>query len=105
MVLPGQKNLPPAITGPDRSIAVRWSSHPFINDLAEFLHTPLISTSANLSTQPPAQKFRELAPEILTPTDLLIIADNDNPNPLPSTIIDARVTPPTILRPGEIVIK
>ncbi len=105
MVLPGHKNLPPAITGPDQSIAVRWTSHPFINDLAEFLHTPLISTSANLSTQPPTQKCQDISPEILARTDLLIIADNDNPNPLPSTIIDARITPPITLRSGKIVIK
>ncbi len=105
MVLPGHKNLPPAITGPEQSIAVRWSSHPFINELAQILETPLISTSANLSTQPPAQKVRDITPEILNRTELLIIADNDNPRPMPSTIIDARVTPPKILRPGKIVIK
>lgn len=104
MVLPGHKNLPAAISGPDNSIAVRWSSHPLLNELAETLHTPLISTSANLSEQPPTRKARNLATEILEQTDLLIIADNDNPNPLPSTIIDARINPPAILRAGEIVI-
>lgn len=104
MVLPGRKNLPAAIAGSDNSIAVRWSSHPLIEDIAEFIHTPLISTSANLSGQPPTQKARDLAPEILEQTDLLIIADSDHPNPLPSTIIDARINPPKILRSGEIVI-
>ena len=104
LVLPGHKNLPTAISGPDSSIAVRWSSHPLLNDIAEILHTPLISTSANLSGQPPTQKACDLTPEILAETDLLIIADNDNPDPLPSTIIDARIKPPAILRPGAVVI-
>jgi len=104
MVLPGRKSLPVAITGFDNSIAVRWSSHPLLNEIANFLHTPLISTSANLSAQPPTQKTLDLTPEILAQTDLLIIADSDNPNPHPSTIIDARTNPPVILRQGEIVI-
>ncbi len=104
MVLPGFKNLPAAIIGPDNSIAVRWSSHPLLNEIAKTLSTPLISTSANLSSQPPTQIALNLAPEILAQTDLLIIADSNNLDPLPSTIIDARTTPPTIIRQGEVVI-
>ena len=104
MVLPGHPNLPSAISGPDNSIAVRWSSHPLLHEIAETLNTPLISTSANLSTQPPTQKARDLNPAILARADLLIIADNDNSDPLPTTIIDARITPPTVIRQGEVVI-
>lgn len=104
LVLPGRSKLPAAIIAPDNSIAVRWSSHPLLHEIAEALNTPLISTSANLSTQPPTRKARDLAPEILAQTDLLIIADSDNPDPRPSTIVDARTIPPTILRQGKIVI-
>ncbi len=104
MILPARNNLPAAIIGPDHSIAVRWSSHPLLNEIAEILHTPLISTSANLSAQPPTRKAQDLTPEILAQTDLLITADSDNPDPLPSTIIDTRTNPPTILRQGKIFI-
>jgi L-threonylcarbamoyladenylate synthase len=104
MVLSGLQNLPEAITGGKNSIAVRWSSHPLINDLAKITDLPLISTSANLSTQPPVQKAADLSPAILAATDLLVIADNDNPKPLPSTIVDARLDPPLILRPGAVTI-
>ena len=102
MVLPGLTNLPSAIMGEGHSIAVRWSSHPLISDLAKLSELPLISTSANLSNNPPTQKARDLDPEILGHTDLLIIADNSNVNSLPSTIIDARITPPTTLRRGAV---
>jgi L-threonylcarbamoyladenylate synthase len=105
MILPGLETLPAAITGDDNSIAVRWSPHPLINDLARILHLPLISTSANLSGRPPVRKAREIDPEIIAAADLLIIADNDDdPNPQPSTIIDVRVTPPLLLRPGAVTI-
>jgi len=102
MILPGQNHLPDAVTGAQNSIAVRWSSHPLINELAEFAGIPLISTSANLSDHPPVQKADDLAPALLTETDLLITADHNNPDPRPSTIVDVRVTPPLILRTGAV---
>ena len=104
MVFPGLKNLPSAILGNDGSIAVRWSSHPLVADLAKISDLPLISTSANLSGQPPTQKADQLDPQLLAAVDLLIIADNQNPDPQPSTIIDVRVNPPVLLRAGEVMI-
>jgi len=104
MVLPGLKNLPPAILGKDGSMAVRWSAHPLVDDLATLSHLPLISTSANFSGRPPTTKADRLDPRLLAVVDLLIVADNQNPKPKPSTIIDVRVDPPILLRAGEIVI-
>ncbi len=104
MVLPGLKNLPSVIIGKDGTIAVRWSSHPLVADLAKISHLPLISTSANLSGQPPTTKADQLDPQLLASVDLLIVADNQNLNPQPSTIIDVRVDPPLLLRAGEVVI-
>ncbi len=105
MILPGLKNLPPAILGKDGSIAVRWSSHPLINDLTKLSHLPLISTSANFSGQPPTATADQLDPRLLATADLLIIADNQNLNPQPSTIIDVRVDPTILLRAGEVIIE
>ncbi len=105
MVLEGCKNLPPAIIENDGSVAVRWSPHPLLKELAKLSHIPLISTSANLGGQPPATKADQLDPQLLTNVDLLIVADNQNPDPLPSTIIDARVDPPILLRPGAVEIQ
>jgi len=104
MVLPGHKHLPEAITASDNTVAVRWSSHPFINEIAAKCRLPLISTSANLSSSPPTQTANELDPAILKQTDLLIIQDSRQKKPQPSTIIDPRTTPPLILRPGAVEI-
>ncbi len=107
MILPGRKNLPAAIVGTDGGVAVRWSPHPLIKALATVIQLPLISTSANLSNRPPTRKASDIDPEIIAAADLLIIADNDDtdPHPQPSTIIDARITPPRLLRPGAVNIK
>ncbi|MCD6291858.1 MAG: threonylcarbamoyl-AMP synthase [Deltaproteobacteria bacterium] len=104
MILPGLKELPAAILGKDGTVAVRWSSHPLIADLVKISHLPLISTSANLSDQPPTARADQLDPQLLCRVDLLIVADNQNLEPQPSTIIDVRVDPPKLLRAGEIVI-
>ncbi len=104
LVLDGLKNLPPPVLGDDGSVAVRWSPHPFINELTKLSHLPLISTSANFSGQPPASKADLLDSQLLNVVDLLIIADNQNPDPQPSTIIDARIDPPKLLRAGKIEI-
>ncbi len=104
MVLEGFKTLPKTILGEDDSVAVRWSPHPLIRDLAKLAQLPLISTSANLSGQTPTPKADQLDPQLLALSDLLIIANNQNPAPQPSTIIDVRVDPPILLRSGELVI-
>lgn len=104
LVLDGLKTLPSAIHGKDGSIAVRWSPHPLIDQLARLSHLPLISTSANFSGQPPTSQADQLDPQLLTSADLLIIADKDEPETQPSTIIDARVDPPILLRPGAVEI-
>ncbi len=44
-------NLPPLLCGNSEKIAIRMSAHPIASALSE--HAPLISTSANLSGQPP----------------------------------------------------
>ncbi|MBN2808695.1 MAG: threonylcarbamoyl-AMP synthase [Deltaproteobacteria bacterium] len=105
LVLNGYRDLPRAILGEDGSVAVRWSPHPLLNELAKLTDLPLISTSANLSGQPAAVKAEELDPQLLAAASLLIIADNQNSDLRPSTIIDARIDPPLLLRLGAVVVK
>lgn len=105
MILPGHIGLSDSICDQSGGIAVRWSSHPLLNELAKFFSGPLISTSANFSDRPPTAKAEQLDPQLLKVTDLLIIADNQNPDPKPSTIIDARVNPPRLLRQGVVIVE
>ncbi|HDS16415.1 MAG TPA: threonylcarbamoyl-AMP synthase [Proteobacteria bacterium] len=104
MILPGRPGLPDSIRDQNGGIAVRWSSHPLLNELAKFFSGPLISTSANLSNHPPTATTAKLDPELLAQADLLLIADNPEPPPQPSTIIDARVDPPLLVRRGSLEI-
>lgn len=59
-VLPAAPNLPPWLMGPNQTIAVRYSAHPVVQALCKLFKSPLISTSANLKSQPPARDLNTL---------------------------------------------
>ncbi|WP_414829180.1 Sua5/YciO/YrdC/YwlC family protein [Alteromonas sp. H39] len=58
-VLPKAKSTPAWLSGEFDSIAVRVTSHPVVCELCHKLGKPLVSTSANLSGQPPAMSVDE----------------------------------------------
>ncbi|MCU7553643.1 Sua5/YciO/YrdC/YwlC family protein [Alteromonas sp. ASW11-19] len=53
-ILPKAKTTPAWITGAHDTLAVRVSAHPVVCELCHKFGKPLVSTSANLSGQPPA---------------------------------------------------
>jgi len=57
LIMPGAKNISPALIAPDGSIGVRVSNHPFCQQLIQRLRKPLVSTSANISGKPSPQYF------------------------------------------------
>jgi len=59
-VVPASCHAPSWITGKFESIAVRVTDHPVARQLCEQLGKPLVSTSANLSGQPPARTWSEV---------------------------------------------
>jgi L-threonylcarbamoyladenylate synthase len=54
-IFPATTNVPPWISAIDGSIAIRITNHPQARELCEKYQSPLISTSANLSGEPPAR--------------------------------------------------
>ena len=60
-VFPATKRVPQWITGQFDTLAVRISSHPTVKSLCDALGQPLVSTSANLSGQPPADSCQKLS--------------------------------------------
>lgn len=58
-VLPKAKSTPAWLSGEHNTIAVRVTSHPDVCALCHKLGKPLVSTSANLSGQPPAMSVEE----------------------------------------------
>ena len=59
-VLPVKKPLPDWITGGRDTVAVRVSDHPVVQKLCLAFGGPIVSTSANISGQPPARSCAEV---------------------------------------------
>jgi L-threonylcarbamoyladenylate synthase len=88
LVMPGAKNISPALTGSDGSIGIRISKHPFCQQLIQRLRKPLVSTSANISGEPSPQYFAQIAPEIVDGVDYVVDIDQyDMEVKTPSTIM------------------
>ncbi|MEF3098194.1 L-threonylcarbamoyladenylate synthase [Raoultella ornithinolytica] len=59
-VFPARKTTPRWLTGRFDSLAVRVTDHPLVVELCEAYGKPLVSTSANLSGQPPCRTTAEV---------------------------------------------
>ncbi|MGV3344547.1 L-threonylcarbamoyladenylate synthase type 1 TsaC [Enterobacteriaceae bacterium LUAb1] len=59
-VLPARSLTPKWLTGRFNSLAVRVSSHPDVRLLCQTFGKPLVSTSANLTGQPPCRTYDEV---------------------------------------------
>jgi L-threonylcarbamoyladenylate synthase len=75
LVLPGAKNISPALISSDGSIGIRIVKHPFCQQLVQQLRKPLVSTSANISGKPAPQYFSQIAPEIIEGVDYVVDID------------------------------
>jgi len=75
LVLPGARNISPALISADGSIGVRVVKHPFCEQLIQRLRKPLVSTSANISGKPSPQYFSQIDQHIIDGVDY--VADID----------------------------
>jgi L-threonylcarbamoyladenylate synthase len=87
-LLPAQSWVPRWIRGDHSQIAVRVTAHPIAAALCRYSAMPIISTSANLSSRPPARSLSQVRLQLGHQIDTLL------PGPLgglssPSQIIDA----------------
>ncbi|HAL83891.1 MAG TPA: threonylcarbamoyl-AMP synthase [Mucilaginibacter sp.] len=88
LVMPGAKNISPALIGIDGSIGIRITKHPFCQQLLQRLRKPLVSTSANISGKPFPQYFSQIAPEIIDGVDYVVDIDqHDMEIKTPSTVM------------------
>lgn len=69
IIYPGAKNLAPNLLAEDGSVGIRITREAFTRALCQQLHHPIVSTSANLSGQPAAAIYDEIADEILSGAD------------------------------------
>jgi L-threonylcarbamoyladenylate synthase len=75
LVMPGAKNISPALIAADGSVGVRISDHPFCQQLIQRLRKPLVSTSANISGKPSPQYFSQVDQEIIDGVDYVVDID------------------------------
>ncbi|QQL48259.1 L-threonylcarbamoyladenylate synthase [Mucilaginibacter ginkgonis] len=88
LVMPGAKNISPALIAEDGSVGIRVSAHPFCQQLIQRMRKPLVSTSANISGQPSPQFFDEVTEDILNGVDYVADVDQLLREPKkPSTIM------------------
>ena len=88
LVMPGAKNISPALISDDSSVGVRIVKHPFCEQLIQRLRKPLVSTSANISGKPSPQYFSQIDAEIISGVDYVVDIDQyDMEIKTPSTII------------------
>jgi len=72
LVMPGAKNISPAIISEDGSVGIRVARHDFCQQLIQRLRKPLVSTSANISGKPSPQNFGQIDQEIIDGVDYVI---------------------------------
>jgi len=72
IVYSNAKNLASNALAEDGSIGIRIVKHPFCEQLLQRFRKPLISTSANLSGQPSAKSFADIADEIKEGVDYIV---------------------------------
>ena len=91
LVLDGAVNLAPNLVADDGSIGIRITQEPFSKELCYRFQKALVSTSANISGQPAAQNYRDIAPELLESVDYVCWSRRQEHKPhTPSSIIRLR---------------
>ncbi len=72
----------------DGSLAMRVTKEPFSQELCYRFQKPIVSTSANISGQPAAQNYCDIAPELLEAVDYVCWSRRQEHKPhTPSSII------------------
>lgn len=101
VVYPGARGLAPELLAEDGSVGVRLTREDVSATLCREFGRPLVSTSANISGEPPAAVFSEISSEILDAVDYVMEARRDDcSRSLPSRIV--KVNPDgeiTVIRP------
>lgn len=88
LVMPGAKNISPALIAADGSIGVRIVKHQFCEQLIQRLRKPLVSTSANISGRPSPQYFSQVDEQIIDGVDYVVdMEQHDKEIKNPSTIM------------------
>jgi L-threonylcarbamoyladenylate synthase len=91
VILDGAANLAPNLLAEDGSVAMRVTREPFSNQLCYRFQKAIVSTSANISGNPPASNYCDIDPELLAAVDYVCTSRRQEKKPhTPSSIIRLR---------------
>ena len=91
VILDGAVNLAHNLMAEDGSVALRVTREPFSNQLCYRFQKPIVSTSANISGEPPASNFKDIAPDLLEAVDYVCTSRRQEKKPhTPSSIVRLR---------------
>ena len=88
-IMPASKDAPSWITGAHDGIAVRVTAHPLVRALCDGFGGALVSTSANIASEPSPRTRAEIDPRIVAGVDAVTDGETLG-RAQPSTIRDAR---------------
>ncbi|QLE83642.1 threonylcarbamoyl-AMP synthase [Shewanella sp. Scap07] len=86
-IMPVTQQVPSLLCGEFNSIAVRVSAHDGVAQLCRAFGKPLVSTSANLTGQPPAMSQQQVIEQLGEHIDAVVVGELGQETK-PSTIID-----------------
>lgn len=72
VVYPNASNLPPEVLAEDGSIAIRIVKNEFCIEVLNMFGKPIVSTSANISGDPPPATFSEISYKIIHKMDYVV---------------------------------
>ena len=88
IIYPGAKHLAPSLVAADGSVGIRVTREAFSRGLVERFRRPVVSTSANVSGEPPPRCFAEISEEVKRGVDYVVdFRQEETANPAPSSII------------------
>ena len=88
VILDNASGLANNLVAEDGSIAMRITKEAFSKELCYRMQKPIVSTSANISGEPAAQNYRDIAPELLEAVDYVCKSRRNEHEPhVPSSII------------------
>jgi L-threonylcarbamoyladenylate synthase len=87
LVLPGGRDVTPALLAEDGSLAIRVVHDPFLQFIIRGIDVPLVSTSANLTGQPTPGHFSEIAGSLRSGVNHVCVTGRDRRGAAPSSMV------------------
>ena len=93
--------IPSVVSGGLDTVGLRIADHPVPRELVSALGAPITATSANISGTESLSSARSVLEQLGTSLDM-VFDGGELPASRPSTVVDATVSPPRILREGAV---